>query len=101
MTILETIFAPQFGEHAIDEMCARGDLLIEAIPLERPIRCTLFDSQGGQLARFTLGSEDPTERECGEIEAALRSQAGASLRMVDANGHMAEVLLIVCAEIVQ
>jgi len=99
--IVDTIFARQFDEDAIDALSARGNQLIDELAMTRPILCTLFDGQGEELARFVLGSADPTDANCDCIEAELRSQSGASLRMIDANGVACEVLLIVGSAVTQ
>ena len=96
MTI-DSIFVAQFGEDAIDAMAARADKMIDDLGMEFPIAVVLFDALGGELARFVLGRPDPTEASCNAIEAEMRSQAGASLKMVDANGVDAEVILVICA----
>lgn len=91
--MIETIFASELDE-GIEAMGERGNQLIAQLAMQRPIAGTLFDGFGDELARFVLDSEHPTER-CAEIEAQFRSRTGASLRLVDANGITAEVLLVV------
>lgn len=92
--MIETIFAAELDVDAIDGMSARGNRLIAELGMQQPIACALFDADGGELARFVLGSEHPTEG-CNEMEAQFRSRSGASLRLVDVNGITAEVLLII------
>jgi hypothetical protein len=94
--IIETVFASEFGDDAVERMTAAGNGLIDSVPLERPILCTLYDACGEELCRFSLGLPDPTDAACDDpVEAELRSQNGASLRMVDRNGTTAEVLLVI------
>jgi hypothetical protein len=99
--ILETVYTAAFGEEAVDKMSAHAQRLIDELPLQHPIACVLFDAFGGEIARFVLGIADEGEVNCDTVEASMRSQTGASLRLVDAAGVEVEVLLLIGAKSLQ
>ncbi len=99
--VIEAVFVEHFGEAAVDAMAGTGQRLIDELGLVHPIVTVLYDSAGREMARFRLGTSDPTEESCDGIEAEMRSQNGASLRIVDANGVEAEVLLVIGSEVRQ
>ncbi len=93
--MLQVVRAKQFDCDAVDAMSHAADELIEKLPLRQPIECTLRDGVGGRVGRFFLGTDDPGEFDCTMQQATLRSQAGASLHLVDADGQVVEVLLVI------
>jgi hypothetical protein len=95
--MLKVVRAPLFDVDAVDAMSHAADELIGKLPLRQPIECTLRDSVGGRVGRFFLGTDDPGEFDCTMQQATLRSQAGASLQLVDADGQVVEILLVVGA----
>jgi hypothetical protein len=93
--MLKVVHARQFDVDAVDGLSHTADELIEKIPLRHPIECTLRDSVGRRIGRFLLGTGDAGEFDCSMEEAKQRSQAGASLHLVDADGKFVEVLLVI------
>jgi hypothetical protein len=95
MEVVKTILAQQLDTEAIDTMSEAGEQLIEELGMQHPIQCRLFDQSGAEIAHFVGDSAHPTERSCDELQARLRSETGASLKLVDRNGVEAEVLLVI------
>jgi hypothetical protein len=93
--MLAVVHAREFDGDAVDEMSRAADELIDKLPLRQPIECTLRDSIGGRIGRFFLGTSEPDEFDCDAQQAKLRSQRGASLHLVDRDGQVAEVLMVV------
>jgi hypothetical protein len=91
----QVVYANTFDCDAVDLMSHTADALVDSIPLRYPIDCTLRDSIGGRVGRFFLGTDDPGEFDCTMEQATLRSQDGASLHLVDADGQVVEVLLVI------
>jgi hypothetical protein len=96
--IIQTVLAPKLTAAAIDAMSACGDTLIDELQMCDPIQCWLLDQDGKEIGSFRLGDEAGEGlASCDSIEARLRSQMGASLKLRDARGAEAQVLLIIAA----
>jgi hypothetical protein len=92
--VTEIIYAEKWDETCINRLGERADRIIKEHHMREPILGVLFDGSGRELARW---HGDSREACCDEFEAEARSQSGASLKLVDANGNEAEVVLIVGA----
>lgn len=102
--VTQTVVATRMSCAALDAMAEAGHALAEELCMVRPIDCELVDGEGHEILRFVMRSEaedelvahGPVEWECEPIQLGLGMQ-GASLRMRDANGVVAEILLVIAA----